>query len=76
MRCLPTGRRVQVAGIAQRGYVLETLAVAVAAVLDGLGPEDVLVDAVRIGRDMDTDAVLRGGPPRGVDGEAAVWGQA
>ncbi|POR31579.1 ADP-ribosyl-[dinitrogen reductase] glycohydrolase [Tolypocladium paradoxum] len=80
---MATGRRVRVAGMAQHGpppemggrcsgYVLETLAVAVAAVLDDRGLEDVLVDVVRIGRDTDTNAAVAGGLLGARDGEDAI----
>ena len=55
------------------GYVLETLAVGVAAVLDtGRGLEDVLVDVVRLGRDTDTNAAVAGGLLGARDGHQAV----
>ncbi|UNI17807.1 hypothetical protein JDV02_004125 [Purpureocillium takamizusanense] len=55
------------------GYVLETLAVGVAAVLDtGRGLEDVLVDVVRLGKDTDTNAAVAGGLLGARDGEEAV----
>ncbi|PNY28990.1 ADP-ribosyl-[dinitrogen reductase] glycohydrolase [Tolypocladium capitatum] len=80
---MATGRRVQVADMARRGppaemrgqcsgYVLETLALAVAAVLDGRGLEDVLVDVVRIGKDTDTNAAVAGGLLGARDGEGAI----
>ncbi|KND89282.1 ADP-ribosyl-[dinitrogen reductase] glycohydrolase [Tolypocladium ophioglossoides CBS 100239] len=80
---MATGRRVQVAAMARHGpppemggrcsgYVLETLALAVAAVLDGRGLEDVLVDVVRIGRDTDTNAAVAGGLLGARDGEDAI----
>lgn len=43
------------------GYVLETLILAVAAVLDERTLEDVLVDVVRIGKDTDTNGAVAGG---------------
>ncbi|EFY99994.1 ADP-ribosylglycohydrolase [Metarhizium robertsii] len=54
------------------GYVLETLAVAVAAVLDKRSLEDVLVDVVRIGRDTDTNAAVAGGLLGARDGVEAI----
>lgn len=76
-------REVSVADMAARGppgdmkgqcsgYVLETLTVAVAAVLDTRTLEDVLVDVVRIGRDTDTNAAVAGGLLGARDGEEAV----
>ncbi|KAJ6441287.1 ADP-ribosylglycohydrolase family protein [Purpureocillium lavendulum] len=82
---LRLGRRLSVADMARRGppadvlpgrcagYVLETLAVGVAAVLDtGRGLEDVLVDVVRLGRDTDTNAAVAGGLLGARDGDGAV----
>lgn len=77
------GRRVSVADMARdgppaemkgqcTGYVLETLAVAVAAVLDGRSLRDVLVDVVRIGGDTDTNAAVAGGLLGARDGDEAV----
>lgn len=43
------------------GYVLQSLSVAIAAVLDERGLEDVLVDVVRIGGDTDTNGAIAGG---------------
>lgn len=43
------------------GYVLSSLRIAVAAVLDGRGFEDVLVDVVRLGGDADTNGAIAGG---------------
>lgn len=43
------------------GYVLETLTLAVAAVLDKRKMEDVLVDVVRVGNDTDTNGAVAGG---------------
>lgn len=54
------------------GYVLESLTVAVAAVLDSRCLEDVLVDVIRIGHDTDTNAAIAGGLLGARDGEAAI----
>jgi ADP-ribosylglycohydrolase len=54
------------------GYVLESLTVAVAAVLDSRCLEDELVDVIRIGRDTDTNGAIEGGLLGARDGEAAV----
>lgn len=54
------------------GYVLESLTVAVAAVLDSRCLEDVIVDVIRIGRDTDTNAAIAGGLLGARDGEAAI----
>ncbi|KAJ4165672.1 hypothetical protein LMH87_007295 [Akanthomyces muscarius] len=54
------------------GYVLESLSVAVAALLDPRCLEDVLVDVVRIGKDTDTNAAIAGGLLGARDGEDAI----
>lgn len=54
------------------GYVLETLSLAVAAVLDNRSFEDVLVDVVRVGCDTDTNAAVAGGLLGARDGEDAI----
>ncbi len=54
------------------GYVLETLTLAVAAVLDKRSFEDALVDVVRVGRDTDTNAAVAGGLLGARDGEEAI----
>lgn len=77
------GRRLSVADIARdgppaelkgrcTGFVLETLAVAVAAVLDRRRVRDVLVDVVRIGGDTDTNAAVAGGMLGARDGDEAI----
>jgi len=43
------------------GYVLESLTLAVSAVLDPRSFVDVLVDVVRVGRDTDTNGAIAGG---------------
>ncbi|KAH8177030.1 ADP-ribosylglycohydrolase domain-containing protein [Sarocladium implicatum] len=58
------------------GYVLETLTLAIAAVLDERTLEDVLVDVVRIGRDTDTNGAVAGGllgARDGVEGIPQRW---
>lgn len=71
-RAIANGRRFKVADMARQGppsempgkcsgFVLESLAIAVSAVLDERSLEDVLVDVVRIGRDTDTNAAIAGG---------------
>ncbi|KAM0453418.1 hypothetical protein ACHAPV_006200 [Trichoderma viride] len=58
------------------GFVLETLALAIAAVLDKRPLEDVLVDVVRIGNDTDTNGAVAGGllgARDGVDGVPERW---
>ncbi|KAK3389786.1 ADP-ribosylation/Crystallin J1 [Podospora didyma] len=58
------------------GYVLESLAIAVAALLDPRPLEDVLIDVVRIGMDADTNGAIAGGllgARDGVEGIPARW---
>ena len=43
-----------------RGYVLDSLALAVAAVTDRRPLEDILVDVVRVGGDTDSNAAIAG----------------
>lgn len=54
------------------GFVLSSLTLAVAAVLDGRRLDQVLVDVVRIGMDTDTNAAIAGGLLGARDGEEAV----
>ncbi|KAJ4328752.1 hypothetical protein N0V84_000755 [Fusarium piperis] len=54
------------------GYVLASLSVAIAAVLDKRDLEDNLVDVVRIGKDTDTNAAIAGGLLGARDGEGAI----
>jgi ADP-ribosylglycohydrolase len=54
------------------GYVLDSLSLAIAAVLDPRSLEDVLVDVVRLGRDADTNAAIAGGLLGARDGTAAI----
>ncbi|CAG9936324.1 unnamed protein product [Clonostachys rosea f. rosea IK726] len=54
------------------GYVLETLLVAISAVLDPRSLEDVLVDVVRIGKDTDTNGAVAGGLLGARHGEDAI----
>ncbi|KAF2792283.1 ADP-ribosylglycohydrolase family protein [Melanomma pulvis-pyrius CBS 109.77] len=54
------------------GYVLQSLTVAVAALLDPRGFEDVLVDVVRIGGDTDTNGAISGGLLGARDGADAI----
>lgn len=82
-RAIELAKTLVIADMAQRGpppelrygcsgYVLETLSVAVAAILDVRSLEDVLVDVVRIGRDTDTNAAVAGGLLGARDGEEAI----
>ncbi|KAK4465312.1 ADP-ribosylation/Crystallin J1 [Cladorrhinum samala] len=54
------------------GYVLESLKLAVAAMLDERSLEDVLVDVVRVGRDTDTNGAIAGGLLGARDGVEAI----
>ncbi|KAM0210961.1 hypothetical protein ACHAPA_004785 [Fusarium lateritium] len=54
------------------GYVLDSLSISIAAVLDTRSLEEVLVDVVRIGGDTDTNAAIAGGLLGARDGEAAI----
>ncbi|OAQ67618.1 ADP-ribosylglycohydrolase family protein [Pochonia chlamydosporia 170] len=58
------------------GYVLETLALAIAALIDKRSLEDILVDVVRIGNDTDTNGAVAGGllgARDGIDGIPERW---
>ncbi|KJR86551.1 uncharacterized protein SPSK_02591 [Sporothrix schenckii 1099-18] len=63
--------------LAGNGYVLESLSLAVAAVLDTQRSwEDLIVDVVRVGRDTDTNGAIAGGlvgARDGVDAIPAAW---
>lgn len=70
------GEGPRVAGVDAAGYVLGSLTLAVAAVLDERGFEDVLVDVVRIGDDADTNGAIAGGllgARDGVEGIPERW---
>lgn len=54
------------------GYVLDSLTIAVAAMMDSRSFEDVLVDVVRIGKDTDTNAAIAGGLLGARDGVEAI----
>jgi len=54
------------------GYVLDSLTLAVAAVLDQRPLGDVLVDIARLGNDADTNAAIAGGLLGARDGAAAI----
>ncbi|KAJ5179326.1 hypothetical protein N7492_002536 [Penicillium capsulatum] len=54
------------------GFVIDSLKLAVAAVLDQRPLDQVLVDVVRIGMDTDTNAAIAGGLLGARDGEEAV----
>jgi len=61
-----------------KGYVLESLSIAVAAVMDPRALEDTLVDVVRLGGDTDTNAAIAGGllgVRDGVDAIPLRWRQ-
>jgi ADP-ribosylglycohydrolase len=54
------------------GYVLDSLSLAVAAVLDERPLPDVLIDVVRVGRDTDSAAAIAGGLLGARDGAEAI----
>jgi ADP-ribosylglycohydrolase len=54
------------------GFVLQSLSVAIAAVLDKRSFEDVLVDVVRLGGDTDTNGAIAGGLLGARDGVNAI----
>ncbi|GAB1318356.1 hypothetical protein MFIFM68171_08566 [Madurella fahalii] len=54
------------------GYVLESLTLAVAALLDPRPLEEVLIDVVRIGEDTDTNGAIAGGLLGARDGVDAI----
>ncbi|KAF5990572.1 hypothetical protein FBULB1_50 [Fusarium bulbicola] len=54
------------------GYVLESLSLAIAAVLDPRSLEDIVVDVVRIGWDTDTNGAIAGGILGARDGAGAI----
>ncbi|KAF5004613.1 hypothetical protein FDECE_8888 [Fusarium decemcellulare] len=82
-RAIELAKTLSVAAMAQRGprpelphgcsgFVLDSLSVAIAAILDDRGLEDILVDVVRIGSDTDTNAAVAGGLLGARDGEGAI----
>jgi ADP-ribosylglycohydrolase len=54
------------------GYVLDSLSIAIAAILDQRSLEDIVVDVVRIGYDTDTNAAIAGGLLGARDGAEAI----
>jgi ADP-ribosylglycohydrolase len=54
------------------GYVLDSLSLAVAAILDPRPLSEVLIDIVRIGNDTDTNAAIAGGLLGARDGASAI----
>ncbi|KAF2727366.1 ADP-ribosylglycohydrolase family protein [Polyplosphaeria fusca] len=54
------------------GFVLDSLMLAIAALLDARSLEDVLVDVVRVGGDTDTNAAIAGGLLGARDGIEAI----
>jgi ADP-ribosylglycohydrolase len=54
------------------GYVLDSLSIAVAAVLDPRPLPTVLADVVRLGRDTDTNGAIAGGLLGARDGADAI----
>lgn len=84
LRAIRRGRRTDIAQLARdgpprehypgrcSGHVLESLSLAIAAILDRRSLEDILVDVVRIGADTDTNAAIAGGLLGARDGEEAI----
>ncbi|KAF2503038.1 ADP-ribosylglycohydrolase [Lophium mytilinum] len=77
------GKTISVARIAENGpgpelpgkaggYVLESLTLGIAAVLDQRSLENVLVDVLRVGKDTDTNGAIAGGLLGARDGVEAV----
>ena len=54
------------------GYVLDSLILAVAAVLDPRPAADVIVDIAKLGNDADTNAAIAGGLLGARDGSGAI----
>jgi hypothetical protein len=54
------------------GYVLDSLSLAIAAILDPRPLSEVLIDIVRIGNDTDTNAAIAGGLLGARDGASAI----
>ncbi|HSR82577.1 MAG TPA: ADP-ribosylglycohydrolase family protein [Streptosporangiaceae bacterium] len=54
------------------GFVLDSLSLAVSAILDARPLPDVLIDIVRIGNDTDTNAAIAGGLLGARDGASAI----
>ncbi|KAH7261658.1 ADP-ribosylation/Crystallin J1 [Fusarium tricinctum] len=82
-RAIELGKELGIATMAKKGasnklkdsgggFVLDSLSIAIAALLDKRGLEDVLVDVVRIGGDTDTNAAIAGGLLGARDGEAGI----
>jgi ADP-ribosylglycohydrolase len=84
LKAVRLGRKVSIADMARNGpdlsamkgacsgFVLDSLVLAIAAVLDTRSLEDVLVDVVRIGNDTDTNGAVAGGLLGARDGIDAV----
>lgn len=62
-------------GFSPTGYVLDSLKISIAAVLDKRGLEDVLVDVVRLGDDTDTNGAIAGGLLGARDGVEGIPGR-
>lgn len=81
---IKTGRDISLKDVAEKGcrkcgfpgtcsgFVLDSLTLAIAAVLDERRLDEVLVDVVRVGMDTDTNAAIAGGLLGARDGEEAV----
>lgn len=82
-KAIEVGKSLDIAHMAQNGpsrqlpfqctgYVLDSLSLSVAAILDDRDLEDVLIDIVRIGGDTDTNGAIAGGLLGARDGESAI----
>ncbi|KAI9147999.1 ADP-ribosylglycohydrolase [Paramyrothecium foliicola] len=82
-KAIELGKTLSISKLAQKGpssqlpghcsgFVIESLNIAIAAILDTRSLEDVLVDVVRIGWDTDTNAAIAGGLLGARDGAAAI----
>ncbi|KAL2207935.1 ADP-ribosylglycohydrolase [Sarocladium strictum] len=83
LSAIQLGRQLSIPDLAQNGppstlpgkcggFVLETLTLGIAAVLDTRSFDDVLVDVVRIGKDTDTNGAVAGGLLGARDGVEAI----
>jgi ADP-ribosylglycohydrolase len=82
-RAIELGKELSIATMAKKGaspklkddgggFVLDSLSIGIAALLDRRVLEDVLVDVVRIGGDTDTNAAISGGLLGARDGEDGI----
>ncbi|KAF5256197.1 hypothetical protein FOXYS1_13346 [Fusarium oxysporum] len=82
-RAIELGKELSIATMAKKcaspklkddggGFVLDSLSIGIAALVDRRGLENVLVDVVRIGGDTDTNAAISGGLLGARDGEDGI----